>query len=62
MTSDDDSASVVSDFHEAVNMTARELETWLATDESKEVGATSGGDRKTGSGGEEPSRTSPGAG
>jgi hypothetical protein len=31
------------DFSDAVNMTASELEKWLKTDESKEVGQKSGG-------------------
>ena len=40
---DDDRNSVRRDFGEAVNMTADELEKWLATDESQEVGQKSGG-------------------
>lgn len=34
---------VISDFKDAVNMTARQIETWLETDESKEVGFKSEG-------------------
>lgn len=33
-----DRASVARDFHEAVNMSADEIEAWLATPESKRVG------------------------
>ena len=32
------------EFHEAVNMTASQLEKWLATDESKRVGQKNGGE------------------
>ena len=32
---------IIQGFHEAVNMTPRTLESWLATDESKEVGQKS---------------------
>lgn len=32
-----------SEFHELVNMTPKRLETWLQTDESKEVGFKDGG-------------------
>ena len=39
----DDGDDVRSDFAEAVNMTAAELEKWLATDESQSVGQKSGG-------------------
>lgn len=44
--SDDDTA--YDEFHDAVNMTAKEIEKWLDTDESKEVGQKSGGDESTG--------------
>jgi DNA topoisomerase VI subunit B len=45
----DDAASTRKQFDEAVNMTARELEDWLGTDESKEVGQKSdGGGESTG--------------
>jgi hypothetical protein len=35
---DDDRARIRTDFREAVNMTPKELEDWLQTDESQEVG------------------------
>jgi hypothetical protein len=34
----DERATVIRDFHDAVNMTAAELDTWLGTEESREVG------------------------
>jgi DNA topoisomerase VI subunit B len=34
----DDEKQIRDDFHDAVNMTASQLEKWLDTDESKEVG------------------------
>ena len=40
---DEDPDSVRRQFHEAVNTTAGELETWLGTDESKSLGQKSGG-------------------
>jgi hypothetical protein len=39
----DDRDEIRSQFGEAVNMTASELETWLDTDESRSVGQKSGG-------------------
>ena len=39
----DDQDTVRREFGEAVNMTASELEEWLATDESQSVGQKSGG-------------------
>ena len=39
----DDADDVRKQFADAVNMTAGELEKWLATDESQEVGQKSGG-------------------
>ena len=36
------------DFTDAVNMTAAQLERWLGTDESKQVGQKSGGGESTG--------------
>jgi hypothetical protein len=42
----DDHSSTYKEFHDTVNMTAGELEKWLDTDESKEVGQKSGGERK----------------
>jgi hypothetical protein len=44
----DDLDEVYDDFTDAVNMTPKELERWLDTDESKEVGDTSGGGESTG--------------
>lgn len=38
MTTDDEKRTIRDDFHEAVNMTPKELERWLDTDESKAVG------------------------
>ncbi|MFS0865920.1 DUF3140 domain-containing protein [Microbacterium sp. 179-B 1A2 NHS] len=35
---DDVKKQIADDFHEAVNMTASEIEAWLDTDESKSVG------------------------
>lgn len=35
---DDEKRTIRDRFHDAVNMTAKELEHWLGTDESKEVG------------------------
>jgi hypothetical protein len=40
---DDDPDTVRKDFSDAVNMTASELDAWLQSDESKEVGQKSGG-------------------
>jgi Protein of unknown function (DUF3140) len=40
---DDDPDTIRREFGEAVNMTPKELEEWLATDESKAVGQKSGG-------------------
>jgi hypothetical protein len=39
----DDEGDTSKEFEAAVNMTASELEKWLATDESKSVGQKSGG-------------------
>ncbi|MBP2471213.1 hypothetical protein JOF53_000085 [Crossiella equi] len=36
------------DFHQAVNMTAKQLQGWLDTEESKSVGDKSGGGEATG--------------
>ena len=36
------------DWREAVNMTAKQLEEWLTTDESKSVGQSDGGGEATG--------------
>lgn len=39
---------VVEEFNEAVNMSRKELEDWLETDESKEVGQKDGGSESKG--------------
>ena len=44
----DDPDTIRRDFDEAVNMTAGELEKWLATDESRSVGQKSGSGESTG--------------
>src|SRR5689334_460066 len=46
--SDDDNDTIRHDFDEAVNMTPKEIEDWLETDESKEVGQKDGGGESTG--------------
>lgn len=46
MSSDD--AATWDEFHDAVNMTAGELEKWLETDESKDVGQKTGSSESTG--------------
>jgi hypothetical protein len=47
MPSDDDH-NVWEEFRDTVNMTASELEKWLKTDNSKEVGQKSGDEESTG--------------
>lgn len=37
-----DTKSIVDEFHQAVNMTPKEIESWLKTEESKEVGQKDG--------------------
>lgn len=37
-----DTKSVIDEFHQAVNMTPKEIESWLKTSESKEVGQKDG--------------------
>jgi hypothetical protein len=44
----DDRQQVIEDFDEIVNMTPKELEEWLETDESKSVGQSDGGDESKG--------------
>ncbi|GAA0905215.1 DUF3140 domain-containing protein [Pseudonocardia zijingensis] len=44
----DDKGQVRTDFRDAVNMTGRELERWLGTDESKSVGASGNGGESVG--------------
>ena len=46
--SDTDADTVRREFRESVNMTAGELETWLDTEESKQVGQKDGGGESTG--------------
>ncbi|PWJ66696.1 DUF3140 domain-containing protein [Rathayibacter iranicus] len=41
---DDDKQTIRDEFHDAVNMTSKELEHWLSTDESQEVGHKPEGD------------------
>jgi hypothetical protein len=43
----DEEAGTRREFHEAVNMTAHQIEHWLGTEESHSVGVTSDGERKT---------------
>jgi hypothetical protein len=47
-SSPDDLDEVHRDFEDAVTMTPKELEEWLATDESRSVGDSSGGGESTG--------------
>jgi hypothetical protein len=44
----DEERATAAEFGKAVNMTAKELEHWLATDESKAAGQRSGGGESTG--------------
>jgi len=46
--SEQDAQQVRADFDDAVNMTPKELEEWLATDESQSVGQKNGGGESTG--------------
>lgn len=48
MSGDDTPGDPRQRFHEAVNMTAGELEKWLATDESKKAGQHKDGGESTG--------------
>jgi Protein of unknown function (DUF3140) len=43
-----DRQQVIEEFDETVNMTPKELEEWLETDESKSVGQSDGGDESKG--------------
>ena len=45
---DDDPQTVEKEFDEAVNMSRKELEEWLETDESQSVGQKDGGGESTG--------------
>jgi hypothetical protein len=42
----DDRQQIIEEFDEAVNMTPKELEEWLQTEESKSVGQSDGGESK----------------
>jgi hypothetical protein len=44
----DDRQQVIEEFNEAVNMTQKELEEWLQTEESKSVGQSDGGGESKG--------------
>jgi uncharacterized protein DUF3140 len=44
----DDKQQAIEEFEAAVNMTPKELEEWLETDESKSVGQSDGGDESKG--------------
>jgi hypothetical protein len=44
----DDTQQVIEEFEEAVNMTPKELEEWLQTEESKSVGQSDGGGESKG--------------
>ncbi|UBU17452.1 DUF3140 domain-containing protein [Nonomuraea gerenzanensis] len=48
MSSDSDREAIAEEFGQAVNMTAKELEHWLTTDESKAVGQKDGGGESVG--------------
>jgi len=43
-----DDKSVIDEFHQVVNMTPKQLESWLDTDESKSVGQKNGDDESIG--------------
>lgn len=45
---DDERQSTLRDFEDAVNMTPKQLEDWLGTDESKAVGQKDGGGESVG--------------
>ena len=44
----DDRQLIIEEFDEAVNMTPKELEEWLETNESKSVGQSDGGGESKG--------------
>jgi len=48
VANDDDSRQIVEEFDDSVNMTRKELEDWLRTDESKSVGQSDGGGESKG--------------
>lgn len=43
----DDAGAVIADFKDAVNITARQLEAWLETEESRRVGSRDDGDAES---------------
>jgi hypothetical protein len=45
-----DRQQIIEEFDEAVNMTRKELEDWLQTDESQSVGQSEGGGESKGQG------------
>lgn len=49
----DDRDEVRREFRDLVNMAPKELERWLATEESRSVGVTAGGEARSGTGGGE---------
>jgi len=48
VSGDDGRQAVIDEFHEGVNMTPKELEDWLETDESQAVGQKDGGGESVG--------------
>jgi hypothetical protein len=48
VANDDDRRQIVDEFDDSVNMTRKELEDWLQTDESKSVGQSDGGGESKG--------------
>jgi hypothetical protein len=48
MAKDDDRQQIIDEFDDSVNMTRKELEDWLGTDESKSVGQKDGGGESKG--------------
>lgn len=44
----DDRQQIIDDFNESLNMTRRELEEWLQTEESRSVGQSDGSGESTG--------------
>jgi hypothetical protein len=48
VANDDDRRQIVEEFDDSVNMTRKELEDWLRTDESKSVGQSDGGGESKG--------------
>ncbi len=53
MSASDSEDDVRDDFDELVNMTAAELTRWLDSEQSRSVGVTGNGAKKSGAGGEE---------